>query len=293
MKLKVFSIYIFALNIPIAVVAQNRDTLKTDEINVVRAFEPEVDLVNKVDFPPNLPKITTTDQPANQVYQFNDFYKSIEYTPEDLRPLKYSVEEEDNNSIGYVKAGFGNYLTPVFKLALANKDHSKFQTGLNVDFIHSKSKKPKFRQYYELGVQAYGEYHLENITLGAKLGLDMDQYYLYGMSAEEADSLDKKDVSRKYTVPKFGLYFYNHTANRWEINFAGNLDVEIASTDFSNNGSNVNYGFHAFREFSGDTYKAGLDVDGQYTSNTHDKKSYGRNAVAIRPYGGIKKKSGH
>jgi hypothetical protein len=289
MKLKVFSIYILALNIPVAVIAQNRDTLKTDEINVVRAFEPEVNLVNKVDFPPNLPVITTTDKPANQVYQFNDFYKSIQYTPEDLKPLKYTAADEKNTSIGYVKAGFGNYLTPVFKLALANKDHSKFQTGMNVDFIHSKSKNPTFRQYYELGINGYGEYHLNNITVGAKVGLTMDQYYLYGMNSEEADTTNKKDISRKYTVPKFGLYFFNHSANKWDINFAGNLDVEIANTDFSNKGVNVQYGLHGLKQFSGDTYKAGLDIDGIISNNTNAENSLSRNALAIRPFAGIKK----
>ncbi|HUH73558.1 MAG TPA: hypothetical protein VLZ75_04040 [Chitinophagales bacterium] len=289
MKLKVFSIYIFALNIPIAVFAQNRDSLKTDEINVVRAFEPEVNLVNKVDFPPNLPVISTNEKPANQVYQFNDFYKSIEYTPEDLRPLKYSASEETPSSVGYVKAGFGNYLTPVFKLALANKDHSKFQTGLDVDFIHSKSKNPKFRQYYELGIQGYGEYHLENITVGARLGMSLNQYYLYGMDATEADTLNKSDLSRKYTIPKFGVYFYNHSANRWDMNFAGNLDVEIASTDFSNKGVNVKYGLHGLKEFSGDTYKVGLDIDGMISSNTNSENSISRNALALKPFAGIKK----
>lgn len=289
MKFKFFSIYIFALNIPIAVIAQNRDTLKTDEINVVRAFEPQVNLVNKVDFPPNLPVITTNEKPANQVYQFNDFYKSIEYTPEDLKPLKYSAADEISNSVGYVKAGFGNYLTPVFKLALSNKDHSKFQTGLNVDFIHSKSKNPKFRQYYELGVDAYGEYHLDNITVGAKLGMELKQYYLYGMELTESQNFTKSDVSRRYTIPKFGVYFYNHAANRWDMNFAGNLDVEIASTDFSNKGVNVQYGLHGLKEFSGDTYKVGVDLDGLLSSNTTPEESISRNALALRPYAGIKK----
>ncbi len=277
------------MNIPVAVIAQNRDTLKTDEINVVRAFEPEVNLVNKVDFPPNLPKITTTDKPVTQAYQFNDFYKSIEYTPEDLRPLKYSTSDDKIESIGYLKAGFGNYLTPVFKLGLTNKDHSKFQTGINVDFIHSKSKKPKFRQYYDLGINAYGEYHLDKITVGAKVGLDMDQYYLYGMDALESDTLNKDQVSRKYTVPKFGLYFYNHATNRWDMNFAGNLDVVIASTNFSNKAVNVNYGLHGLKQFSGDTYKVGLDLDGLMSSNTNSEISLSRNALALRPYAGIKK----
>lgn len=290
MKLKVFSIYLLTSAVPATIWAQSRDTLKVDEINIVRAFEPEVNLVSKVDFPPNLPKIVTTDKPETQKYTFNDYYSSVKYTPEDLRPVKYNQPTRGNESIGYVRAGFGNYLTPVFNLGLANKNFSKFETGLNVDFIHSKSSKPKFRQYYDLGINAYGNYHLDNVTIGAKVGLGMEQYYLYGMSEAEAETVaDKKDVSRRYTLPAFGLYFFNHSTNKWNLNFAGNLDVEIAQTDFSNKGVNVAYGLHAFREFSGDTYKAGLDIDGLYSSNTTAERDFSAMGVAIRPYGGIKK----
>ncbi len=290
MNLKFFPVYILVSVVPATVFGQSRDTLKSDEINVVRAFEPEVNLVSKVDFPPNLPKITTTDKPAVQKYTFNDYYNPLKYTPEDLRPVKYTPPTSSNQSIGYVRAGFGNYLTPVFNLALANKQQSKFETGLNVDFIHSKSKKPQFRQYYNLGINAYGNYHLENITIGAKVGLDMNQYYLYGMpETNTAIPVDKKDISRRYTIPKFGLYFFNHSTNKWDLNFAGNLDVEIAQTDFSNKGTNVGFGLHAFKEFSGDAYKVGLDVDGLYSGHTNAENDFSSMAVAFRPYGAIKK----
>lgn len=287
MKLKVLSIILTSVA-PTILWAQTQDTLKSDEINVVRAFEPQVNLVNKVDFPPNLPKISTTNQPIVQQYTFNDYFSSLNYKPEDLKPVKYTPPTSGNESIGYVKAGFGNILTPVFKLGLANKDQSKFRTGLNVDFIHSKAKKA-FQQYYELGIEGYGEYHLENLTIGAKASLDLDQYYLYGMSEEEALTIgDKKDISRKFTIPRFGLYFFNHSTNRWDMNFAGNFDVEIAKTDFNNQGYNINYDLHAFREFKGDTYKVGLDIDGQFTSNTNPIETHNRKALAIKPYGGIK-----
>src|SRR5690606_31247643 len=56
-----------------------------------------------------------------------------------------------------------------------------------------------------------------------------------------------------------------------------------------NQGYNINYDLHAFREFKGDTYKVGLDIDGQFTSNTNPIETHKRKALAIKPYGGIKK----
>ncbi|MCO5230434.1 MAG: hypothetical protein M9958_04670 [Chitinophagales bacterium] len=289
MNLNKISIYIFSLALPSLLQAQTKDSLKSDEINVVRAFQPEVKLVSKVDFPPNLPKISTTDKPTTQEYSFNDYFNPISHTREDLRPVKYSPAVQNIESIGYLKAGFGNYLTPTLRLSLANKDFSKFQTGLDVDFIHSKASKKKFKQYYELSVDAYGEYHLKNTTIGAKAGMHLDQYYLYAMNAEQADTTNRKDVSRRYSIPNIGIYFFNHNANKWDLNFSGNLDLQFINTDFSNKGSIVNYGLDGFKEFKGDTYKAGVSIEGEYFGHTNSEGSSSSNAFTLKPYGGIKK----
>jgi len=290
MQKRYLPLYIIATALPAGLFAQTtaKDTLKIDQIDVVRAFEPEVNQVSKVDFPPNLPKISSAEQPAAQKYSFNDIYRPINYKAEDLRPVKYNEPGTADASIGYVRAGFGNYLTPVFNLALANKNHSRYEAGLNVDFIYSKSKEPKFRQYHELDVAGYGEYHLDNLTLGLKAGLDLDQYYLYGYAPVPSDSISKADISRRYTVPRVGFYFYNHATNKWNLNFKGNFDVEVASTDFSAKGTNVKFGADVYREFSGNTYKAGLNLDGQVSSYDNVERSSGRTALTLTPYGAVK-----
>lgn len=268
---------------------EEKGILPADEITVVRAFEPEVELVSKVNFPPNLPRITTTVQPVAQSYQFTEHQVQLTYTPEDLRPMRYSPEIITNDDFGYLKVGMGNYFTPVMSLGLTNKNQDKFRAGLNADFIYSKSKKPLFKQYYELGVEGFGEYYFDNITVGAKLGMDLDRYHLYGMDESEAVDLNKDDVARKYVVPKFDLYFYNHNTNRWGLNFSGNFGVEVTQTNFDNKATNVSFGLHSFKEFLDETFKAGIEVEGEFSNNTTAVNKQSVSGVAIRPYGGIKK----
>ena len=290
-KMKALNKYLIAIiwMAPCWVYGQGKDTLKTDQINVIRAFEPEVNLVNKVNFPPNLPVIKTTSSPQVQKFVFENYPTTIQYTPEDLRPLRYHAPEISNTSLGYLKAGFGNYLTPVLDFSIANKNTEKYRTGLQLDFIYSKSKKPKFRQYYELGLEGFGEYYLENTTIGAKARLDMNQYYLYGMEPAEADLTSKKDISRKYTNPQFGIYFFNHHGNKWNLNFAGNVDVDIVSTDFDNKGANVKVDLKGYKEFLGDRYKLGVDLEVQHSKDQNTLIDSARTAVTIRPYGAIHK----
>ncbi len=289
--IKTAGIYAGILLVPIWVLAQDdaQDVLPGDEIRVVRAFEPEVNLVSKVNFPPNLPKIAAGDKPKAQQYSFGDYSTSLSYEPEDLRPLKYNPIPITNESMGYLRAGFGNYLTPILNFGIANKDHSKYRVGLNTDFIHSKASKTPFKQYYEFGLEGFGEYYLNNATAGVRVGLDMDRYHLYGMSPEEAENMTKKDVSRAYTVPKFELYFYNHNPNKWNLNFAGNIGFEVAKTNFGNKAVNVNYGLNVHRSFLGDTYKAGVELDGQFNGNTTEAIKKNISGMALRPYGTIRK----
>lgn len=289
MNLKKISLYITACALPALGFAQDKEALPSDEINVVRAFEPEVNLVSKVNFPPNLPQISTTEKAPQQTYSFGDYFTPLSYTPEDLRPLKYNPPVVQNESLGYLKAGFGNYTTPVLKLGLANKNQTTYRAGLNADFIHSKSKKPKFKQYYELGVDAFGEYFFENLTVGAQVGVDASQYYLYGNQDADVQPENKKELSRRYTTSQFDLYFFNHNANRWGLNFAGNIGAEIAQTNFDNKGANVNFGLHGFKELLGDRYKVGAEIKGTHSINNTLYEKHSVTGVEIIPYGAIKR----
>jgi hypothetical protein len=268
--------------------AQTRpDSLKSEEIDVVRAFVPSVTMVNKVGFPPNLPKISA-EQPIPQRYTFTDFSTALNYKAEDLRPLKFSPKATSNESIGFARLGFGNYLTPVVNLALANKNQQKFEVGLLSDFIFSKANNPRFQEYYEFNAKGYGAYHFENTTVGVEAGLRRDQYYLYGYDASLADSISKKDISRAYTLPGINLFFHNHVPTKTDINYKGNFSVEALGTDFNAKGNNIGFGVEGDKGFANGTYLAGLKLSGMFS--TYNFEGSDNNlGIELTPYGGINK----
>lgn len=265
-----------------------KDSLPSEQIDVVKAFEPSVTLVNKVGFPPNLPKLST-DQPLLQQYNFTDRYTSVSYKPEDLRPLKYTAPVEATQGIGYVRAGFGNYLTPLFNLALSNKDHSKFSVGLNTDFIFSKANEPRFQEYYELGVKAKAAYHRENMTVSLDAGIRRDQYYLYGIHGQDSlQDINKKDISRAYTIPSFMLGVFNHVPTKADIDYKAYFGVDAAGTDFDVKASNVSFGASGEKGFAGGNYKAGLRLNAMLSTYNFEGTE-GRFAIELTPFGGIRK----
>lgn len=287
--MKRISYFLLAITFaPVSLLAQvKKDTIQSEQIDVVKAFEPSVTLVNKVGFPPNLPKLST-DQPISQQYNFTDRFTSVNYKPEDLRPLKFNQPIDSREGIGYVRAGFGNYLTPVFNLALANRDQQKFSVGLNTDFIYSKTNKIQFQEYYELGVKAFGEYHADKTTISLNAGLDRDQYYLYGFNGDSIDVSDKKDISRAYTIPSMRLSIFNHAPNNLDIDYQAYFGIDAASTDFNVKGSNISFGATGEKLFSNGDYKAGLKIQGML-STFNFEGSNSRFAMELTPYGGIKK----
>lgn len=268
--------------------AQTRtDSLKSEEIDVVRAFEPSVTMVNKVGFPPNLPRISA-DQPISQRYNFSDYSAALSYKPEDLRPMKYNPSSSVQESLGFARLGFGNYLTPVFNFAIANKNQQKLEAGMNADFIFSKANNPRFQEYYELNVKGYGAYHLENTTIGIEAGMRRDQYYLYGYDEGLADSISKSDISRAYTLPGVNIYFHNYVPTKLDLNYKGNFSVEAVSTDFDVRGSNIGFGVEGDKGFSNHQYLAGVKLEGLFSSYNFEGSS-SQFGLELTPFGGINK----
>ncbi|MCO5249044.1 MAG: hypothetical protein M9887_08870 [Chitinophagales bacterium] len=281
-------IILFALVLGLQAQAQKKDSIKVTEINIIRAFEPEVNLVSKVDLPPDMQKAEDNNPSLLQKYTFNDYFSAINYTPEDLKPVMYRQPVITNESLGYLRLGMGNYLTPVVDFQIENKLQEKYRAGLNLNFIHSKANKTPFKKYFNLGTDAYAEYYMNKMTIGARFSYDMDQYYLYGMEKDKTETLDKKDVSRKYTTPEFEIYFINN-ANRFGIDISGSLGVELANTDFGNKGTNVNYSLHGAKQLLDNSYEIGLNIDGQHSNSKTRTDNFIGNALSLKPYAAVHK----
>ncbi len=195
-----------------------------DVVNIIQSYEPILINSDKVPLLPDVPKFSK-NKPDAQTYQFSDVKGKINYSAEDIRPIKMSLPQPDKQKFLYLKAGFGNYLTPLLNLSLVNPNQSKFRAGLNTDFIFSKAKKTKFQQYFDFKVKGFGEYFIKSSALvGASINTQFDQYHFY---ANQDSNITRKDIANMYK--RFGANIYLKNIADKDFDYQANIGFNNTS----------------------------------------------------------------
>lgn len=278
----------FLLSAQVSLKAQTKsDSIKSEQVDIVKNYEPVLLSVSKVEFPPNLPKITD-EKPLPQQYTFTEKFAKINYSPEDLKPLKFNEPKDPENSLGFLRAGFGNYMTPSIQAGIANKHQTDFKVGLNTDFIYSKANDPMFQEYYEFGVHAYGAYNMRAATMGLDVDFDKDRYHYYGIEPALAELLTKDDVAQKYTSFNTKFHLRNTLPNNLDIDYNAFMGINSVSNSFDQSVLNFSFGAHAEKKLSGETFKVGADINGLSSTLKKNDGNNGRFGLQITPFAGVK-----
>src|SRR5690554_2332330 len=107
--------------------AQTKPPLPSEQIDIVKSFEPELMRSAKVAQQPNLPRLTT-DTIGPLGYDVTDRLVKVDYKPAEVRPVSFSAfKKEEKLPVVRLKAGFGSYLSPLIDLQMANRKQDKYK----------------------------------------------------------------------------------------------------------------------------------------------------------------------
>lgn len=204
--------------------AQKGDSiLKNEQIDIIKAYEPILIKANKVIISPKLPELKT-NMSRDLEYNVPVQLLEVEYQPpSEIKPLSIKTEPKAELPILRLKAGFGNYLTPLIDLDITNKNTEKYRVGLNIKHLSSKRKKVENQSFNESAFNAFGEYNIsEEMKVGLSAQYNIDNYFFYGYNHDDT-SFTKKDSKIGYNTGGFNLNFEG------EVN---DLDLEY-DFDFS------------------------------------------------------------
>lgn len=200
------------------------DTLqKLDEVDIIKAYEPILISSNKVPFAPSLPNLVKA-KPDAQTYTYSDVKGKISYNPEEIKPIKNAGKKPEKNQFFYAKIGFGYPLAALAKIIVTNPIQTKYRAGLDIDFLLTKSNKPKkYQDFTNFKLKGNGEYFIKkSAAIGAELFYKLDQYKFYPYS----DVVFTKD-SLKTNYNRFGGKVYIKNIN--DADYYYNLIVNFAS----------------------------------------------------------------
>ena len=185
-----FAGFIIALS-----VSAQRDTTKTQAIDITSSFKPVLRNAVKINFYGSQLQADTSRPALNySIPAQNLFYA---YQPIALRPL--ALAQDTNLYLGgrnFVKAGFGTYSTPFLAAGFSLGDGKKSLVNIYADYIGSKGKDIEFQDYSMLNVKAAGSVFTPKNEIYATAALSRRDYNLYGYD-HAIYNYDKKDIRQQ------------------------------------------------------------------------------------------------
>jgi hypothetical protein len=206
-------------------VSAQRDTTKTQAIDITSSFKPVLRNAVKINFYGSQLQADTSRPFLNySIPSQNLFYA---YQPIALRPL--ALAQDTNLYLGgrnFVKAGFGTYNTPYLAAGFSLGDGKKSLVNIYADYIGSKGKDIEFQDYSMLNVKATGSVFTPENEIYAAASLSKRDYNLYGYD-HSIYNYSKDDIRQNLQDISISAGVKNIVNNDLRINYNPSAQVNF------------------------------------------------------------------
>lgn len=156
---------LFFLGFGSLIIGQDSIPLPTQNVKVVKQFQPKAADAKAIEIFPK--DIKTTTLPAlTMQYDIPTIEFDIDYPDPVIKPLVYEEEENfEDNKDGYAQLGYGNLASPFIESQFHYDIQDWFQTGFNVKHFSAKDETSEiFRAYSRSDAEVYASYYLTDQT---------------------------------------------------------------------------------------------------------------------------------
>jgi hypothetical protein len=178
----------------------------------------------------------------------------------------------------YVKAGFGNYVTPYLEGYFNSKRSDQYLYGLHIKHLSSSKGPVEFARSSVNNVDLYGKYFLDGVSIGANASYQRERFNYYGIDKNLAN-IKEDSLKLIYNTINAGLTFQS-TNTQSELQFQAGLQYyNFGNKAQSENEVVVDLG----TKYELDKTKNVL-ISGLYSfSNRKLEESYSRSFFQLRP----------
>jgi hypothetical protein len=255
-----------------------QDTLRTDVVDVVKAFKPILSESIKIQSNPN-PEIPET-KTAEFTYSIPE--KRLDNSPTlyTIKPLSLGTSLLPKLKNNYTRLGYGTYNTPLFETYLNTTRNKNMQAGLFLK--HLSSNPDGDRTFSNNTAYAYGKRFLGNGILSADLYYYRNVVNLYGVN-REGTTISEDDIQNKFETIDAKIAYQNILKDTSKLSFK--LDGNFSHFTTAKNRDESENNFYVSGLFGKRINGNPLDV--KLAVNLIDTKTpfmdYNRNYVDINP----------
>ena len=181
------------------------DSNSPRSVTVTSSFKPSLRNAAKINFTAATPIIDSSKIPLTYNLPSQNLF--FVYQPVTIKPIALPMDTSfhwGNNK--YIKAGFGNYLTPYLETGLAFGDGKNANINLNGIYTSSKGNLP-LQQFSKLDVNGLGVFNSANHEIISKVYYKNSLQYKYGYTADTTFS--KKQLEQQFNSLGFDFGFTN------------------------------------------------------------------------------------
>jgi len=254
--------------------------LEDENIDIIKDFEPVVQRANKKHFVPLLPTIKTS-QPSFSNYNLPISYEEVDYRPSEIKPLRIPKEDPVSLPYIYLKAGFGNYLTPLVDFQVSNKNTEKFRIGAGLQHLSSNRKKIENQRFSETDAEVLAEAYFKGMTMGVQPYYSRHNYHFYGY--DQDDTTFSKDATQNlYQGGGVNIFLFNHEDNALDLDYSSDIGLHSIKDGYGNSEINFNWELGVSKKFR-EIFSVGGDVFLDMTS-LKSIVNQNRFAFGLNPY---------
>jgi len=185
-----------------------KDTLKTEEVNVVKPYTPKIKDAFKIKKNPVLTDDSINDKKQVE-YTINSVPVASTFTPSKGKAKGVSKKQRERIYENYASLGFGNYTTPKVEIFVHNSTTRDNDFGTKINF-HSSNGGIKDvaldHNFMDANIEAYYKNSIDILDWQFDVGYHYQKQNWYGLNEEntltdsQIDAIDPKQIYNGFKV---------------------------------------------------------------------------------------------
>ncbi len=232
---KLFFVLLLMIALKPVMAQDSGDNIKSEEIDIIKPYQPILADAVKIPFVPNVVKNTTEKQSVS--YDIPAKLLDVPYQAPSLKPAAMPKDESKQALPSlYAKVGFGNYFANLLDVIYSNTKNKNFNYGAEVFNYGNHSTDIKSRAMRQSGMQLFGTLYSKKFSMTGNLKYENDKRNAYGsevlgMNADSVMRYRFNRLSAKITFQNTAdlklPFDWKSTVNPYFINRVfGNLQID-------------------------------------------------------------------